>query len=231
MFARFFAKVRAWLILTRGSNLPTVWSNLFAGWLLGYVYADRFPWGPFLLTSLLGLLIGVSLIYVGGMILNDAFDARWDAERRSTRPIPAGLIAVGEALRAGWGALALGFPAIVRSQSDKVKIGHLTPLTGFLGALAAVFFTGLAEGVHELFGYSGEGVGVVESMRKLPWWGCLLVPALGGMCAGIVLLLGKHIAPGQSSTDYMEAIAIGNGHVPIRASLVKSAAALFSIGT
>jgi 4-hydroxybenzoate polyprenyltransferase len=43
------------------------------------------------------------------MILNDAFDARWDAERRSTRPIPAGLIAVGDALRAGWGALALGF--------------------------------------------------------------------------------------------------------------------------
>ena len=104
-------------------------------------------------------------------------------------------------------------------------------LAGFLGALASVFFLGLAEGVHELFGYSGEGVGVVESMRQLPWWGCLLVPALGGMCAGIVLLLGKHIAPGQSSTDYMEAIAIGNGHVPIRASLVKSAAALFSIGS
>ena len=35
------------------------------------------------------------------------------------------------------GALALGFPAIVRSQSDKIKIGHLTPLTGFLGALGA----------------------------------------------------------------------------------------------
>ena len=29
------------------------------------------------------------------------------------------------------GALAVGFPAIVRSQSDKIKIGHLTPLTGF----------------------------------------------------------------------------------------------------
>jgi hypothetical protein len=35
-------------------------------------------------------------------------------------------------------------------------------LAGFLGALASVFFLGLAEGVHELFGYSGEGVGVVD---------------------------------------------------------------------
>ena len=33
------------------------------------------------------------------------------------------------------GASALGFPAISYGQSDKIKIGHLTPLTGFLGAL------------------------------------------------------------------------------------------------
>src|ERR1700751_1627279 len=33
------------------------------------------------------------------------------------------------------GTLALGFPASVRAQTDKIKIGHLTPLTGFLGAL------------------------------------------------------------------------------------------------
>jgi len=33
------------------------------------------------------------------------------------------------------GAAALGFPAIVRSQSGPIKIGHLTPMTGFLGAL------------------------------------------------------------------------------------------------
>ena len=33
------------------------------------------------------------------------------------------------------GASALGFPAIVSGQADKIKIGHLTPLTGFLGAL------------------------------------------------------------------------------------------------
>jgi branched-chain amino acid transport system substrate-binding protein len=35
------------------------------------------------------------------------------------------------------GACALGMPAIVRAQADAIKIGHLTPLTGFLGALGA----------------------------------------------------------------------------------------------
>jgi branched-chain amino acid transport system substrate-binding protein len=34
-------------------------------------------------------------------------------------------------------ALAVAFPSIVRAQADKIKIGHLTPLTGFpLGAYA-----------------------------------------------------------------------------------------------
>jgi branched-chain amino acid transport system substrate-binding protein len=30
---------------------------------------------------------------------------------------------------------AIGFPSVVSGQSDKIKIGHLTPLTGFLGVL------------------------------------------------------------------------------------------------
>lgn len=102
-------------------------------------------------------------------------------------------------------------------------------LAGFLGALSSLIFTSLAEGIHGLL--SNSELGVVDSMRALPWWGCLLVPAAGGACAGLVLLLGRRFARQQSSADYMEAIAIGNGRIAIRASLVKSAAALFSIGS
>ena len=43
-------------------------------------------------------------------------------------------------LRAGAafaGAAAIGFPAIVRAQAEKVRIGHLTPLTGFLGVIGS----------------------------------------------------------------------------------------------
>lgn len=102
-------------------------------------------------------------------------------------------------------------------------------LAGFMGALASLLFSVLAEGIHELL--TGRTEGVVETMRQLPWWGCVAVPAIGGLLAGLTLLLGKRIAQGQSSTDYMEAIAIGSGDVPVRSSLVKSTAALFSIGS
>ncbi len=48
------------------------------------------------------------------------------------------------------GAYALGFPAIVRGQSDKIKIGHLTPLTGFLGALGEYAVLGISMAEEEI---------------------------------------------------------------------------------
>ncbi len=48
------------------------------------------------------------------------------------------------------GALALGFPAIVRAQSDAIKIGYLTPLTGFLGALGGYAVMGKDIAVEEI---------------------------------------------------------------------------------
>ena len=48
------------------------------------------------------------------------------------------------------GLSALGFPAIVRSQTDKIKIGHLTPLTGFLGALGEYAVKGIKMATDEI---------------------------------------------------------------------------------
>ena len=48
------------------------------------------------------------------------------------------------------GASTLGFPSIVRAQSDKIRIGHLTPLTGFLGALGAYAQLGIRMAGEEI---------------------------------------------------------------------------------
>ena len=48
------------------------------------------------------------------------------------------------------GASAIGFPSIVSGQTDKIKIGHLTPLTGFLGALGAYAQLGMRMAVDEI---------------------------------------------------------------------------------
>jgi 4-hydroxybenzoate polyprenyltransferase len=88
------------LRLGRVSNVPTVWTNVAAGIALA---------GGGLEPRLLILLgLAVSLFYVGGMYLNDAFDARWDAVHRPERPIPAGHVRAGTVFAAGFAMLAAG---------------------------------------------------------------------------------------------------------------------------
>jgi branched-chain amino acid transport system substrate-binding protein len=47
-------------------------------------------------------------------------------------------------------AAALGFPAIVRAQSDTMRIGHLTPRTGFLGQSGEYGYRGATLAVEEI---------------------------------------------------------------------------------
>jgi len=63
------------------------------------------------------------------------------------------------------GACVLGFPAVVRGQADKIKIGHLTPLTGFLGALGEYAVLGLRmaeEEINKAGGVMGRQIEVMS---------------------------------------------------------------------
>ena len=74
-------KLRAWMVLGRISNLPTVWSNCLAGcWLGGWNTPG----------AVLLLCLGSTLLYTGGMFLNDVCDVDFDAEFRRDRPIVSG---------------------------------------------------------------------------------------------------------------------------------------------
>ncbi len=92
--------LRTHLVLGRVSNLPTVWTNASAGAVLAGAHLS---WPALLLVMLI-----LSLAYVGGMYLNDAFDAAIDARERPTRPIPARLIPRATVSAIGLGLLALG---------------------------------------------------------------------------------------------------------------------------
>ena len=91
--------LRTLLVLGRTSNLPTVWSNCFAGWLLG---------GDGAVGDLLLLCLAASCLYLGGMYLNDAFDQDFDRQHRKERPIPSGAITLAEVWGYGIGWLVLG---------------------------------------------------------------------------------------------------------------------------
>ncbi len=74
-------------------------------------------------------------------------------------------LVTGSAALAGMATLGgFGFPAIVRAQSEKIKIGHLTPRTGFLGVLgeyAVMAVTLAVEEVNKAGGVLGRQIELI----------------------------------------------------------------------
>lgn len=154
-----------WLRLGRVSNLPTVWSNAMAG----AAVAGGEPWSP--VTFLTGLAL--SFLYVGGMYLNDAFDAAIDARERPSRPIPAGEVAPETVFALGFALLLLGLMALAAALA-------LPPADSGLGAMVA-------------------GVGLAGAIVLYDWRhkGNPLSPLLMGLCRVLAYLAAGLAAVAQ----------------------------------
>ena len=118
------SRARAYLLLARISNLPTVWTNVLAAYVVAGAARESLPVAA----------IAASLFYTGGMFLNDAFDARFDAAARADRPIPA-----GDATRAE--AFTVGILLLIAAQSLLWFLPHGAAASGWgLALIAAIVF-------------------------------------------------------------------------------------------
>ena len=118
------SKGRAYLLLARPSNLPTVWTNVAAAGVVAGAPTDSF-----LVTA-----GAVSLFYCAGMMFNDVADARFDALARSDRPIVRDEVSRTAAASVA-GLLMLGGLLLLTLQP------HPAPaLAWSLGLVAAILF-------------------------------------------------------------------------------------------
>lgn len=115
------------LKLGRVSNVPTVWTNVAAGLALSGT--------PFSFTLFALLSFAMSAQYIGGMYLNDAFDARWDREHRPDRPIVTGQVSARTVFTIGFALLGAGVLVVAAAAAL-----HMLP---WLAALAALALAGL----------------------------------------------------------------------------------------
>jgi len=113
------------LRLGRVSNLPTVWTNVLAGLALA---SGAGAAGPAITAS---LIVALSLLYVAGMYLNDAFDRDIDAEERPERPIPSGAVDAGTVFGVGFALITMAI-AVLAVTSYAAPHG-----TGWYAAAAA----------------------------------------------------------------------------------------------
>ncbi|WDZ98097.1 ClcB-like voltage-gated chloride channel protein [Herbaspirillum sp. WKF16] len=101
-------------------------------------------------------------------------------------------------------------------------------LAGFVGALATIAFRECISLLQLLLtGHSGS---FVEIAKGLPWHMRVLLPACGGVVAGLFLVWARR-TPAGAGGDYMEAVAIGDGVIPVRNTLLRSISSLASIAS
>ena len=107
-----------------------------------------------------------------------------------------------------------------------LRLLGLAVTVGILGALAVLAFHQMLLALEAAL--YGSNQGLVADATRLPPALRALIPALGGLAAGLVLqyLLGR--GKGETGADYMEAIVAG-GEVPWRSSLLKSMASAATV--
>lgn len=73
------------------------------------------------------------------------------------------------------------------------------------------------------------GDGVVAMIAAAPWWERAVLPAIGGLCAGLVMLVAARVREGGGVGFVMEAIVLGRVRVPLARSALQAVASWFAI--
>jgi hypothetical protein len=162
-------KLRPVLRLGRVSNLPTVWTNTLAG----AVLAGAAGFG----VQFAVMLAAFSLFYTGGMFLNDAFDAAFDAAQRPERPIPSGEVSRREVFGWGYGMMAAGVALLA-------WIGVAPALAGLALAVAITYydwnhkgnvFSPVVMGICRVLVYVAAGLCITLALPDALWIGAALM--------------------------------------------------------
>jgi CIC family chloride channel protein len=105
----------------------------------------------------------------------------------------------------------------------------LAGIIGVIGGVVNLCFYAVTELVMKLVLHrTGDAV---EIAQLLPWWQRLVVPAIGGVIAGLVLYWGLQLVGNQGASNILEVVVSGNGRLPMRTALVKALSSLISIAT
>ncbi|WP_298014002.1 ClcB-like voltage-gated chloride channel protein [uncultured Castellaniella sp.] len=101
-------------------------------------------------------------------------------------------------------------------------------IAGLGGALVTIAFHA---GIHAIQRLFAEQPGLItQVMGSLSWPLRLLVPTLGGLCAGILLVAARRVSRDKHSS-YMEAVAIGDGRMSLGQGVLRSLSSLCTVAS
>ena len=72
---------------------------------------------------------------------------------------------------------------------------------------------------------------VLDIANRMEEWQRLLIPAVGGLAAGLVRVLGLRLIGNPGLSNLLEVVVAGDGRLPLRTALVNGVSSLISIST
>ena len=118
---------------------------------------------------------------------------------------------------------------ILLGHEELTAIVFWAALIGMGGAFASVAFRELIHAFEWMItGRSGSLVGAAIALHGVRR---AVVPVIGGLAAGLVIQYGAALVSAQRSVDYMESVAVGDGVIAARPTLIRSISSLLTIAS
>jgi 4-hydroxybenzoate polyprenyltransferase len=193
-----------------------VWSNTLAGAVLAGVYIfNEYTWL---------LLLAMSLAYISGMFLNDAYDSELDAIERPQRPIPSGKISASAVYTLGYLMLLLSIWLVVISARNSLGVEQYAAASALALAICIILYnlwhkqnpiSPLIMGLCRMFVYITAGYTLIREPSSL-----IFLAAIITLCYLIGL---TYIAKTENSNNFSSMWPIAFLAVPLGYGLMRSA--------
>ena len=87
---------------------------------------------------------------------------------------------------------------------------------------AAAFAVAFRGTINLAFSRVYRAPDVLTAFESLPWYGCLIIPAVGGGLAGLMSFFASRLRGGGGVGQVMEAVVLGNVHISLRLTSLKA---------
>jgi CIC family chloride channel protein len=102
-------------------------------------------------------------------------------------------------------------------------------IAALVGAASALAVEGFRQAMYTLMRLYTDQTHLVAAAAALPPWERALVPPVAALCGGLLMWAGQRWIRHPRGPEYMEAVRVGDGRLPLIPNLLRTVSSLFAV--